>query len=196
MPLSADITIVTGLPRSGTSLMMQMLDRGGIAVVTDHIRTADADNPRGYYELEQVKQIERDASWLPATRGKAFKMISYLLFHLPVTERYRLIFMERDLDEMLVSQEKMIERLGRPQPPPRVELKRSFNLHLTHLNRWLLQQPHMSVLRMPYRDLIADPSVHAARVADFLDGYAHVEKMLAAIDPALYRNKVAVAPLA
>src|SRR5215208_2690100 len=112
-----EIIIVSGLPRSGTSLMCQMLDNGGIEVVTDGIRAPDADNPRGYYELEKVKQIKQDATWLHETRGKAFKMISQLLYDLPPTERYRVIFMQRDLDELLASQEKMLERLGRPAAP-------------------------------------------------------------------------------
>src|SRR6516165_1289807 len=108
----SEIVIVSGLPRSGTSLMMQMLDHGGVPVVTDHIRSADTDNPKGYYEFEQVKTIKRDTSWLPATRGKAFKMVSQLLYDLPPGETYRIIFMERDLDEVLLSQEKMLTRLG------------------------------------------------------------------------------------
>src|SRR5262249_61192257 len=93
--VDSEIIIVSGLPRSGTSLMMQMLDQGGLEVVTDNIRTADTDNPRGYYEFERVKKIKEDTSWLPATRGKVFKMISQLLYDLPPTERYRVIFMER-----------------------------------------------------------------------------------------------------
>src|SRR4051794_24782005 len=112
--MPAEIVIVAGLPRSGTSLMCQMLDNGGVEVVTDSIRTPDTDNPRGYFELEKVKRIKADASWLPEARGKAFKMVSQLLYDLPSTERYRVIFMRRDLDEVLVSQEKMLERLGRP----------------------------------------------------------------------------------
>src|SRR5438445_13894335 len=107
----AEIIIVSGLPRSGTSVMMQMLENGGVEVLTDNLRTADTDNPRGYYELEPVKRIKRDASWLPQTRGKAFKMVSQLLYDLPPGESYRIIFMERDLDEVLASQEKMLRRL-------------------------------------------------------------------------------------
>src|SRR5258708_1873402 len=103
----AEIIVVSGLPRSGTSLMMQMLDHGGVEVVTDNLRAADTDNPKGYYEFEQVKKIARDTSWLSATRGKSFKMVSQLLYHLPPGEAYRIVFMERDLDEMLLSQEKM-----------------------------------------------------------------------------------------
>ena len=115
--MDAEIIIVSGLPRSGTSLMMQMLASGGLKTVTDNVRTADTDNPRGYYELEKVKKIKDDASWLPETRGKAFKMVSQLLFDLPPNERYRIIFMERDLDEMLVSQEAMLQRRARAAGP-------------------------------------------------------------------------------
>src|SRR5689334_6667350 len=122
--MGPEIVIVSGLPRSGTSLMMQMLHGGGVEVVTDHVRTADTDNPRGYYEYEQVKKVKQDASWLPATRGKSFKMVSQLLYDLPPGERYRIIFMERDLDEVLVSQEKMLQRLGRPAAP-REEMKQA-----------------------------------------------------------------------
>ena len=117
--MDAEIIIVSGLPRSGTSLMMQMLASGGLKTVTDNVRTADTDNPRGYYELEKVKKIKDDASWLPETRGKAFKMVSQLLFDLPPNERYRIIFMERDLDEMLVSQEAMLQRRARAAGPRR-----------------------------------------------------------------------------
>src|SRR5947209_5605693 len=143
--MGPEIIIVSGLPRSGTSLMMQMLDNGGVAVVTDHVRTADLHNPNGYYELEAVKRIKRDASWLPATRGKAFKMVSQLLYDLPPGEAYRILFMERDLDEVLLSQEKMLQRLGRPAAP-REEMRRAFKVHLHRLHEWLRQQSHMAVL--------------------------------------------------
>src|SRR5713101_3371282 len=120
--MNSEIIIVSGLPRSGTSLMMQMLENGGVEIVTDNIRAADTDNPRGYYEFEKVKKIKQDASWLPATRGKAFKMVSQLLYDLPTSEQYRIIFMERDLEEVLLSQEKMLQRLGR-NAAPREEMK-------------------------------------------------------------------------
>src|SRR5882724_9225667 len=108
----SEIIVVSGLPRSGTSLMMQMLAGGGVEIVTDAIRAADCDNPRGYQEFERVKKIKQDRSWLPEARDKAFKMVSQLLYDLPPSERYRIIFMQRDLDEVLASQEKMLERLG------------------------------------------------------------------------------------
>src|SRR5438128_7457049 len=149
--MDSEIIIVSGLPRSGTSLMMQMLENGGVPVVTDHIRTADTDNPRGYYEFEKVKRIKQDASWLPETRGKAFKMVSQLLYDLPPSERYRIIFMERDLDEMLFSQEKMLKRLDQPAGP-HAEMKRFYTLHLARLHQWLGQQSNIEVLSVSYND--------------------------------------------
>src|ERR1700676_4693559 len=133
------IVIVSGLPRSGTSLMMQMLENGGVAVVTDGIRSADTDNPRGYYEFEPVKTIRRDASWLPAMRGKALKIVSPLLYDLPPSETYRIVFMERDLEETLLSQERMLTRLGRTAAP-REQMKRAYVLHLERLREWPARQ--------------------------------------------------------
>src|SRR5258708_1084230 len=126
--MAHEIIIVSGLPRSGTSLMMQMLDNGGVEVVTDGIRSADADNPRGYYEFEQVKTTEGEGCWVAGRGGKALKMVSQLLYDLPSSETYRILFMERDLDETLLSQEKMLARLGRTAAP-REPMKRAYMLH-------------------------------------------------------------------
>jgi hypothetical protein len=186
--MDSEIIVVSGLPRSGTSLMMQMLDNGGVEVVTDNIRTADTDNPRGYYEYELVKKIKQDVSWLPATRGKAFKMVSQLLYDLPATEVYRIIFMERDMDETLLSQEKMLQRLGR-QAAPRENLKRNYAIHLERLFEWLPQQRNLTVLRVCYNDLLAHSRKHAERVSEFLSGTANVEGMAKTVDPSLYRNR-------
>src|SRR6516225_6850253 len=147
--MNSEIIVVSGLPRSGTSLMMQMLDKGGVEVITDNIRIADADNPKGYYEYEMVKKIGKDSSWLPSTRGKAFKMVSQLLYDLPAAETYRIIFMDRDLEETLFSQEKMLQRLGR-QPAPREDMKRNYAIHLDRLHKWLLQQPNVTMLPVNY----------------------------------------------
>jgi hypothetical protein len=184
------ITIVSGLPRSGTSLMMQMLDNGGVSVVTDHIRTADTDNPRGYYEYEQVKKIKDDVTWLRETRGKAFKMVSQLLFELPSNERYRIVFMERDLDEMLVSQEKMLARLNKPIAP-REAIARAFRAHLVKVRAWLAQQAYVEVLFVNYNDLVQKPSDQAERVSAFLNGEPDVGRMSETVDPSLYRNRKA-----
>lgn len=186
--MSTDIVIVSGLPRSGTSLMMQLLEAGGIEVVTDNVRAADPDNPRGYHEFERVKKIKEDASWLPEMRGKAVKMVSQLLYDLPATERYRVVFMERDLDEVLASQEKMLARLGKPAAP-REDMLRAYRLHLGRLRVWLGDQRHIAVLQVRYADVVARPEVETARVNDFLDKRLHVAAAARAVDPALYRNR-------
>src|SRR5574340_974338 len=106
------ITIVSGPPRSGTSMMMKMLEAGGMEVIVDNVRQADDDNPHGYYELEKVKQIKEDTSWLESVQGKAVKMVSMLLYDLPADRTYNILFMKRDLAEILVSQRIMLERKG------------------------------------------------------------------------------------
>jgi hypothetical protein len=188
MPTDSEIIVVSGLPRSGTSLMMQMLSAGGIEIVTDAIREADYDNPRGYLELERVKKIKQDSSWLPEARDKAFKMVSQLLYDLPPGERYRVIFMERDLDEVLASQEKMLVRLGRPAAP-RERIKSAFQTHLEQLDVWLAKQPHIGLLRVSYNELLADPIAHSQRICEFLERIMDVDAMAAAVDPSLYRNR-------
>jgi hypothetical protein len=183
-----EIIIVSGLPRSGTSLMMQMLDQGGVEVVTDNIRRADTDNPRGYYELEQVKKIKTDVSWLPATRGKAFKMVSQLLYELPPTEKYRIIFMERELGEILISQEKMLARLSKPAAP-RAVIEQAFIEHLRKLREWLAKQPNIEVLYVCYNELLEGAEQQAKRVSAFLGGRADAVRMATTVDSSLYRNR-------
>ncbi len=136
--------------------MMQMLKNGGIEILTDEVRTADSDNPRGYLELEAVKNIQHDASWLPNARGKAFKMISLLLYQLPTTENYRVLFMERDLDEVLKSQHTMLQHMNR-LPAPHAEMRESFQIHLEHMNDWLTTRSEMAVLSIRYQNLIEQP---------------------------------------
>jgi hypothetical protein len=189
--MDSEIIVVSGLPRSGTSLMMQMLDNGGVEVLTDRVRTADTDNPRGYYEFEKAKKAKQDTSWIPQARGKAVKMVSQLLYHLPAGERYRIIFMERNLEEVLDSQEKMLQRLGQPTAAPRDAMRRSFTLHLDRLREWLLGQHHMEVLRVSYNELVSQPEGPARRVAEFLGGRADVEGMARTVDASLYRNRKA-----
>ena len=192
MNLDSEITIVSGLPRSGTSLMMQMLHAGGIEVVTDNIRVADVDNPRGYLEFETAKQIEKDKSWLPRTRGKAFKMVSQLLYHLPPTERYRIIVMQRNLDEILASQEKMLRRRDATSVP-REQMREAFTIHLERLIDWLHEQQNMSVLFINYNELLDDPRGYAGKVNEFLDDTLMVEAMVQTVDPNLYRNRTTIA---
>jgi len=182
------IIVVSGLPRCGTSLMMQMLDRGGVPVITDRIRAADTDNPRGYYEFERVKKIKDDASWLPDARGKAVKMVSQLLYELPSSEKYLVIFMERDMDEMIRSQEKMLARLNKPSATAD-QIRRAFTSHLERLRDWIARRPNIEVLNVSYNDLMKRPAEQAARVAAFLGGEVDVEEMAGTVDSSLYRNR-------
>ena len=167
---------------------MQVLHAGGIEAVTDEIRAADIDNPRGYLEFERVKKIKEDASWLPSIRGKVVKMVSQLLFDLPATERYRIVFMQRDMDEVLASQEKMLARLGRPAAP-RADITRAYTLHLTRLERWLAEQPNMAVLQVNFADMVSKPEPSLARLNEFMGGRLNIDAALTAVDPQLYRNR-------
>ncbi|MFO0970280.1 MAG: sulfotransferase [Gemmataceae bacterium] len=189
--MNEEVIIVSGLPRSGTSVMMQLLSAGGIAPLTDNLRVADTDNPRGYYEFERAKKIKEDAAWLPDARGKVVKMVSQLLYDLPASERYRILFMERDLDEVITSQEKMLTRLGRTAAP-REQIRHSYTLHLNRLRRWLGEQPNFAVLPVRYAALVARPEEEARLVHDFLGGRLNVVAAIAAVDPSLYRNRATV----
>jgi hypothetical protein len=190
VPDRSYVTLVSGLPRSGTSMMMKMLEAGGMPVLTDNIRTADEDNPRGYYELEQVKQIERDQSWLPGARGKVVKMISALLKHLPEGYEYRVLFMRRKLEEVLASQRQMLIRRGKPADPSGDEkMATYFARHLAQVDAWLAERPHFKVLDVSYNEMVANPTAHVARIDRFLDGGLDVEKMKDVVAASLYRQR-------
>lgn len=167
--------------------MMQILEQGGVELVTDGVRGADESNPRGYYEFEPARRIARDVSWIPACRGKAVKLVSQLLYHLPAGEQYRVIFMDRDLEEVLASQEQMLARRG-ASAVPRDTMRRSLRIHLERLQAWLAAQPHIRVLSVRHRALLDDAEHELQRVAAFL-GNLEVAAMRRAIDPKLYRNR-------
>lgn len=185
------ITIVLGLPRSGTSMMMQMLEAGGMAVLTDGIRQTDADNPRGYYEFERVKQLPKgDHAWLAEAQGKAVKVIAALLEHLPSGYAYRVIFMHRRMEEILASQRKMLVRRG--EDADKVsdeEMARLFEKHLLRVRAWLATRPDMAVLDVEYNRLLADPRPYVEQVNRFLGGELDVDSMMEVVDPGLYRNR-------
>lgn len=184
------VTIVSGLPRSGTSLMMQMLSAGGIPPLTDEIRAADEDNPRGYLEFERVKQIKQDKSWLDEAAGKAVKMVHLLLYDLPQGRPYRVVFMRRNLDEVLASQRKMLTRQGKAGAQlPEEQLRKVFEDQVRKVTSWLTTQPNVKSIEVTYHELIADPRGHAARLNEFLGGGLDVDAMVGAVDPALYRNR-------
>ncbi len=183
-----EITIVSGLPRSGTSLMMQMLSLGGLELLTDGVRVADTDNPKGYYEFERVKKITADKAWLPDARGKAVKMISQLLYDLPNNESYKVIFMRRNVDEVIASQEKMLLRRGVSVPDPAV-IKSAFSTHLEKLFAWLATQSGMDLLEVDYKELVTNPAEPTNKISAFIAQDLNVDQMLTAVDPSLYRNR-------
>ncbi|MBI5694447.1 MAG: sulfotransferase domain-containing protein [Nitrospirae bacterium] len=183
-------TIVSGLPRTGTSMMMKMLEAGGIPVLADNIREADEDNLGGYYELEKVKEIKDDTAWLDGARGKVFKMVSMLLYDLPADREYAVVFMERDLSEVLASQRKMLERMGKPVSDEDDSKTRAlYEKHLAEIKEWLRNQGNFSVLFLKYNDVINDPSGAAAMLDGFLGRGLDVDRMAAVANPELYRNR-------
>ena len=183
------LTIVSGLPRSGTSLMMKMLEAGGMDALTDNIRTADIDNPRGYYEFEPVKQTKNDASWIDASIGKAVKMVYLLLLDLPVIYEYRVVFMRRNLDEVLASQKTMLERLGKTSPLDDAKMAALFRDQLAKFDAWVKDRPYIKLLDVSYNETVANPGLTAEIVNAFIGGL-DVPAMANTVDPTLYRNRV------
>ncbi|MCI0521481.1 MAG: sulfotransferase [Chloroflexi bacterium] len=182
------VIVVSGLPRSGTSLMMRMLAAGGVDVVTDGLRQADADNPAGYYEFERVKKLtEGDTAWLEACRGRAVKVISALLGHLPGGYAYRVIFMQRDMAEVLASQQAMLARRG--QPGSTDDLATIYGKHAAQVTAWMGAQANFQALMVDYNRLLSKPEGEIARVNRFLGGRLDEAKMAAAIEPGLYRQR-------
>lgn len=184
------VIVVSGLPRSGTSMMMKMLSEGGLSIVTDELRRPDDDNPNGYFELEVVRQLrEGNSAWLQEASGKVVKVISSLLEYLPQEYRYKIIFMERDPRETLASQKKMLDHRGETSRLSDEEMERQFQQHLTAIKPWLIRQPNMEVLYVKYNALMAAPGPSCAKIADFLNMPLDQARMLAVPDRQLYRNR-------
>ena len=190
MPSPLPVTVVSGLPRSGTSLAMQMIHAGGIPALTDGQRTSDDSNPRGYFELERVKQLKQDKSWLDDAAGKVVKVIHLLLAELPDDRPYSVVFMQRDLREVVQSQATMLARSGRAggQLAPE-RLIAVYEQQLKTVEQWLAARPNFSVLRVPYAQLVSDPSGVVPTVNAFLGGTLDEARMRAAVDPGLHRNR-------
>ncbi len=184
------IVIVSGLPRSGTSLMMQMLAAGGVPIMTDALRVADASNPRGYFELEAVKKLRADKDWLDGACGHAIKIIHLLLRELPTDGgfTYRVLFMERTLPEVLASQRKMLERAGKPAADDAM-LTKVFTDQLAQAKEWMHAHDCFSFLPVEHRRLLTEPELVAAEIARFLGRDLNLAAMAAAVDPALYRER-------
>ncbi len=187
------ITVVSGLPRSGTSMMMKMLEAGGIPPITDELREADEDNPKGYYEFERVKQMDQgDTGWVVGSRGKVIKVISALLKHLPPGEQYRVVFVRRNMPEILASQRKMLIRRGEdPDKMDDTQMAMLFEKHLRQIDEWLKAQPNFRVLYVHYSDVLTDPRPQIAAINEFLGSNLNTQAMAEAVDPGLYRNRQA-----
>ncbi|QEG34751.1 sulfotransferase domain-containing protein [Bythopirellula goksoeyrii] len=188
--------VVSGPPRSGTSLMMQMLLASGIKVITDGERAEDDNNPRGYFEHKEVMRLAQDKSIFHDSAGKAVKVIHALLKHIPVGMPLAVIFLERDLDEVLASQSVMLERLGRPQAKIAPQRMRDIlESQLTLVRKELEARTDTSLLEVKYAQLIADPTATAKQIAAFLEPVLgrqlDYEAMAACVDASLYRQKKA-----
>lgn len=185
------IIVVSGLPRSGTSMMMKMLEAGGVPVIMDHQRTADEDNPKGYYEFEKVKQLPDNATWLNEAGGKAVKMVSMLLYKLPSGFDYKIIFMRRTMSEIIASQHKMLARKGlNPSAANDEEAANLFAQHLQNITNWLQQQKNMSVSYPWYHDILHSSQDQIQAINTFLGGQLNTTAMANVVDQALYRNRV------
>jgi len=185
------VIVVSGLPRSGTSMMMKMLEAGGLEILTDNLRTADASNPKGYYEYERVKALKAgDFDWLPQARGKVVKIISALLEFLPNQYPYKIVFMRRDMGEVLSSQRQMLIRDGKGKDEVDDDrMAALYGNHLQEVESWLEQQPNISVLYVSYNQTLADPEPSLRQINPFLGGNLDLKAMLQVVDPNLYRER-------
>lgn len=185
----APVYLVSGLPRSGTSMLMRMLEAGGLAVLTDGVRAADGDNPRGYYELGAIKATVVDASWVRVARGKAVKVISYLLPHLPGDVDYRVLFLRRDLHQVVRSQRAMLERLGQPVGESDEAARRLLAEHLVDVEAWLETAAHVRRLGVSHAGVLSDPRGQSERIARFFGRDLDLDAMARVVEPSLWRQR-------
>jgi predicted AlkP superfamily phosphohydrolase/phosphomutase/tetratricopeptide (TPR) repeat protein len=184
------ITIVSGLPRSGTSLMMQLLVAAGRQALTDSKRAADQDNPLGYFEFEKAIELAKDTSWLQQARGKVVKIVAQLLPHLPSNEHYHIIFMERDLTEVIASQKTMLARQSRRGAElDEQKLRHTYTSQLNRVHTQLARRPEVRMLTVSYSDLVADPMTQVSALAEFLRAPFDSQAAANAVRPDLHRQK-------
>ncbi|MEO8592225.1 MAG: sulfotransferase [Candidatus Solibacter sp.] len=188
---SGFITIVSGLPRSGTSMMMKMLESGGIPPVTDDFRKADDDNPNGYFEYEPVKRLRQESSWVETACNKALKVIYVFLYDLPPGQRYKVIFMRRNLEDVVASQKAMLRHRQEADRMTDDQLMTTFAGQLARLDDWIRRQPDFTIRYVDYDDVVADPYRASAEVAAFLDTTLDVPAMARSVHPELHRNRSA-----
>ena len=186
----SSIIVVSGLPRSGTSMMMKILAEGGLPIVSDERRRADDDNPNGYYELDLVKQMSTgNTEWLSSAGGRGIKVISALLEHLPPDYSYKVIFMEREAKEILASQQKMLHHRNETSTLSDADMEEQFRRHLSAVKPWLARRPNMDVLYVNYNSLISDPEPLCKRVVEFIRAPLDLSRMLSVPNAQLYRNR-------
>jgi len=185
------ITIVSGLPRSGRSMMMRMLAAGGISALTDELRTPDDDNPNGYYEFEDVTSMEGNAEWLDDSQGFLVKMAYSLLMHLPADRDYRIVFMRRDVSEIMRSQKQMLQRNGIESDAPNVTMIAVFERELQEFYAWLPSQTHLNLINVSYNELLCRPETTVDLINRHFEQSLNVAAMTALVDPTLYRHRAA-----
>jgi len=190
--IKGELTIVSGLPRSGTSMMMQMLEAGGCEIFTDKERNADESNPKGYYEHEAIKNTAKNKKWVNEANNKTVKVIAHLLKHLPMNYRYKVIFMEREVVEVVQSQQKMLSRNGKKVKADTlpINLIDAFNKTLQDVKTWAEKQPNVEIKFISHRDVVENPFMQAMLVNDFLENKLKPELMAACVDARLYREKI------
>jgi hypothetical protein len=191
LAVTTPVVIVSGLPRSGTSMMMKVLEAGGLPVIIDGLRSADPDNPEGYYEYERVKELDKgDTAWVADAQGKAVKVISALLEFLPAGYQYRVIFMHRNIEEVLNSQRKMLARRGENVDAANdAEMADLFAKHLVKVKQWLRVQPNFAVLDVDYNAMMQSPEQYIRTINQFIDNALDEQAMAKMIKPDLYRNR-------
>ncbi len=184
------IVVVSGLPRSGTSMMMKMLAEGGLSILTDSQREADEDNPNGYFEVELSKKLkDGEINWIYDAQGKAVKVISYLLEFLPSDLDYDIIFMDREISEVLSSQKKMLQRRNETSGVSDEEMDTQFRAHLKAVKYWLPRQPNMRVLFVKYTEAVNSPELICPSIIEFLGQPMDGQAMAAVPSQSLHRNR-------
>jgi hypothetical protein len=183
------ITVVSGLPRSGTSMMMQMLAAGGMPILTDNVRQPDQDNPRGYLEWEPVARLAKEPELIEQAEGKAVKVISRLLQFLSPEHEYKMIFMRRPMSEVMQSQEAMCQHRGASMGAGLDLLQNAIGVHIRETEQWCTRQKNITLLTVWYDWIVHDPRGAAETIAKFLPAWLYVKPMADAVDPSLYRNR-------
>ncbi len=185
-----EIIIVSGLPRSGTSMMMQLLEAGGLPVFTDNLRIADENNKKGYYEHEAVKIIHKDNTWMKNAVGKTVKVVSHLLTSLPMRFKYKIVFMERDLDEVTVSQSKMLQNLGKLAPDTaHFSIEQSFRKTNDKVKTWLNDKQNMNVIYIDYKEAVTNSEIVIEQLNEFFESKLNTQHMQQIIDKNMYRTQ-------